>query len=70
METNIKLERYKGRPANKVLSTISMDEQETIIDALQKREDVDGTVGWLHLNQAHVSFFFIVLSLYICTYII
>ena len=43
--TNIKLERYKGRPANKVLWTISMDEHETIIDALQKREDADGTVG-------------------------
>ena len=43
--TNIKLERYKRRPANKVLWTISMDEHETIIDALQKREDVDGTMG-------------------------
>ena len=43
--TNIKLERYKGRPANKVLWTISMLEHETIIDALQKREDADGTVG-------------------------
>ena len=43
--TNVKLERQKGRPTNKVLWTISMDEHETIIDALQKREDVDGTVG-------------------------
>ena len=43
--TNIKLERYKGRPTNKVLWTISMDEHETIIDALQKREDANGTVG-------------------------
>lgn len=42
---NIKLERYKGRPANKVLWTISMDENKTIIDALQKREDANGTVG-------------------------
>ena len=31
---NIKLERYKGRPANKVLWTISIDEHKTIIDAL------------------------------------
>ena len=45
MATNIKLERYKGRPINKVLWTISMDEHKKIIDALQKREDVDGTVG-------------------------
>jgi hypothetical protein len=43
--TNIKLERYKGRPTNKVLWTISMDDHETIIDALQKREDADSTVG-------------------------
>ena len=43
--TNIKLERYIGRPTNKVLWTISMDEHETIIDALQKRDDVDGIVG-------------------------
>ena len=43
--TNIKLERYKGRPTNKVLWTISIDEHEIIIDALQKREDADGTVG-------------------------
>ena len=42
---NIKLERYKGRPANKLLWTISMDEHETILDALQKREDTDGTMG-------------------------
>ena len=34
MVKNIKLERQKGRPANKVLWTISMDEHETIIDAL------------------------------------
>ena len=32
--TNIKLERYQGRPANKVLWRISMDKHETIIDAL------------------------------------
>ncbi len=43
--TNIKLQRYKGRPANKVLWTISIDEHETIIDALQKREDANRTVG-------------------------
>ena len=43
--TNIKLEIYKGRPTNKVLWTISMEEHETIIDALQKREDADGIVG-------------------------
>ena len=44
---NIKLERYKGRPTNKVLWTISMEEHKAIIDALQKREDADGVVGWL-----------------------
>ena len=44
-----------------------MDEHETIIDALQKREDANGTVGWLHLNQTHVSVFFIVLFISICT---
>ena len=54
---NIKIERDKGRPANKVLWTISMDEHETIIDALQMREDVDGIVGWRHLSQTHVIFF-------------
>ena len=43
--TNIKLERYKGKPANKILWTISMDEHKIIIDASQKREDADGTVG-------------------------
>ena len=43
--TNIKLERYKRRPANKVLWTISMDEHKTIIHGLQKKEDADGTVG-------------------------
>lgn len=43
--TNIKLERYKGRPANKVLWTLSVEEHEAIIDALQKREDADGTLG-------------------------
>ena len=41
---NIKLERYKGRLVNKVLWTISMDEHETIMDALQKRDDADGTM--------------------------
>lgn len=40
--TNIKLDRYRGRPANKQLWTLSMEEHETIIDALQKREDADG----------------------------
>ena len=34
--TNIKLERYKGRPANKVLWKISIKKHATIIDALQK----------------------------------
>ena len=43
LATNIKLVRYKGRPTNKVLWTLSMDDHETIIDALQKREDADGT---------------------------
>ena len=43
--TNIKLERYKGRPANKVLWTISMDKHEIIIDVLQKREDANATMG-------------------------
>ena len=42
---NIKLDRYKGRPANKVLWKNLMDEHETIIDVLQKGEDADGTVG-------------------------
>lgn len=44
LATNIKLVRYQGRPANKVLWTISMDDHETIIDALKKREDADGTI--------------------------
>jgi hypothetical protein len=43
--TNIKLERYKGKPANKILWTLSMEDHEAIIDALQKREDADGTLG-------------------------
>lgn len=42
--TNIKLDRYRGRPSNKVLWTISMEEHETIIDALQKRENANGTM--------------------------
>ena len=42
--TNIKLDRYHGRPTNKVLWKISMEEHETIIDALQKRENTDGTM--------------------------
>ena len=42
--TNMKLERYKGRPTNKVLWKISKDEHEAIIDALKKREDANGTV--------------------------
>ena len=42
---NIKFERYKGRPTNKVLWTISIDNNETIMDALQKREDANGTMG-------------------------
>ena len=42
LATNIKLVRYQGRPSNKVLWKLSMDDHETIIDALQKREDADG----------------------------
>ena len=42
--TNIKLERYRGRPSKKLLWSISMEEHEAIIDALQKREDADGTM--------------------------
>ena len=44
---NIKLERYKGRLTSKVLWIVSMEDHEAIIDALQKREDVDCKVGWL-----------------------
>ena len=40
---NVKLYRFKGRPHNKVLWNISMEEHEIIIDVLQKREDADGT---------------------------
>lgn len=32
--TNINLERYKGRPANKILWTIFIDDHKAIIDAL------------------------------------
>ena len=42
--THIKLEWYHGRPSKKVLWSISMEEHEAIIDALPKREDVDGTM--------------------------
>lgn len=41
---NIKLLRYRGRLTNKELWIISMEEHETIVDVLQKREDVDGTM--------------------------
>jgi len=44
LATNIKLERYRGKPTNKELWNISMEDHETIIDALEKREDGDGTM--------------------------
>ena len=43
LATNIKLVRYQGRLANKVLWTLSMDDHGAIIDALKEREDVVGT---------------------------
>ena len=42
--TNIKLKQYRGRPSKKLLWSISMEEHEAIIDAMQKREDADGTM--------------------------
>lgn len=46
MATNIKLFKYKGRPANKFLCTLLLDEHKIIINALQKKEDADGTMDW------------------------
>ena len=51
LATNIKLERYKERYANKVQWTISIEDHEAIIDVLQKREDADGIIGWLQNTQ-------------------
>ena len=41
---NIKLDWYHGIPTNKVLWKISMEEHETIINVMQKREDANGTM--------------------------
>jgi len=42
LTTNVKLSRYKGRPTNKVLLKILMQEHEVIMNVLHEREDVDG----------------------------
>lgn len=44
LATNIKLNRFHGRPHNKVLWKNLIEEHEIIMDALQKRENVDGTI--------------------------
>lgn len=46
LATNIKLSRYKGRPTNRVLWNISMQEHEAIMNALHEREDTDGIKYW------------------------
>jgi len=42
LEINIKLSRYKGMPTNRVFWKYSIQEHETIMNALYEREDADG----------------------------
>jgi len=42
LATKIKLERYKGRPTNRLLWKYSMQELEAIMNALHEREDANG----------------------------